>query len=158
MIEVNDLTWEISMPWCALVKVGIGDLFLVGSPASFALQRLLVATPLFDFLTVRFVARRRNAIGFAILDHLSVGMHDRLLLIGFIIILDIVHHGLYRLFRQLALRVAGSLILGEHPDIPVSVLELSLFPFCFPIAQGAIRHTKLFGSLPRPIPLQELVT
>src|SRR5260370_37422402 len=157
MVEVNDLPGEITVTRRALIKVWIGGLFIVGSRASFAFQRLLVATPLFDFFTIRFVARRMNALGFAILLHLSMGMHDRLLPIGFIIILDIVHHGLYRLIGQFALRVAGSLILSEQADIPVPILALSLFPFRFPVSQSTIRQTQLLKSFASPISFQELV-
>src|SRR6266702_8070691 len=157
MIEMHNLPGKITMTRCAVVKVKIGDLFLVSSTASFAFQRLLVATPVFDFFTVSFVARRMDTLGFTMFDHLSVGMHYRLLPIGFIIVLDIVHHGLYRVIGQFALWVAGSLILGEQPDIPMPVLALSLFQFRFPIAQRAIRHTQLLRSFAGPISFQELV-
>src|SRR6266566_4856442 len=131
MIEMHNLPGEITMSRRTLIEVGIGYLFLVSGTTSFAFPCLIIATSFFDFFTVRFVARRMNAFGFAILDHLSVRMHYRFLPIGFIIILDIVHHGLYRLIRQFALRVAGSLVLGEQPDISVPVLALSVFQYRF---------------------------
>src|SRR5260370_3899385 len=157
MIEMNNLPGEIAMSRRALIEVGIGGLFLVSSTTSFALQRLLVAMPFFDFFTVSFVARRMDTLGFAILDHLSVGMHYRLLPIGFIIIFNEVHHGFYRLIRQFALRVASSLVLGEQPDIPMTVLAHSVLPFLFPVAQRAIRFTQLLRCFAAPISLQEPV-
>src|SRR6266581_413686 len=157
MIEMNDLPGEITMTRCTLVKVKRGDLFLVSSAASFAFERLLVAFPFFDRFTIGFVAWGMDTFGFTILDHLSPGVHFRLLPVGFIIVLNVEHHGLDRVIRQFALRVAGTLILGEHPDIPMAILALSVFPFHFPIAERAIRPTQLLRSFASPISLQEFV-
>src|SRR5260370_31837121 len=100
MIEMNNLPGEISMTRCTLIKIGKRHFLLVSGSSPLALQRLLVALPFFDGFTIGFVARGMNAVSFAILDHLSVGMHYGLLPVGFVIILYKPHHRILRLLWQ----------------------------------------------------------
>src|SRR5215469_5508817 len=113
MIEMTDLPGEIAMTRCALVKEEIRYLFLVGCATSFAFQRLLVALSFFDGFTIGFVGWGINAIRFTILDHLTPGVYPWLLLVGFIIVFNEIHHCFDRIFRQLAQGVAIALIFSE---------------------------------------------